>query len=104
MILQLKSKSIIYTKDNKYYGTNYWFHNDILLTKRGLYIHSYKKDWIEIPKSMYKIIDNYKELLKAVHTAHIAEYLLLDIACIAGNFLVEDVVSEDAIEFYELYI
>lgn len=113
MILKLKSKSITYTKDNKYYGTNYWFHNDILLTKRGLYIHLYKKDWIEIPKSMYKIIDkecielpdNYKELLKTVNTAHIAEYLLLDIACIAGNFLnEEEIVSEDVIEFYELYI
>jgi hypothetical protein len=33
-------------------------------------------------------------------TAHIAEYLLLDIACITGGYLNEEVSSVDAIELY----
>jgi len=104
--------------------------NSILLNevdnKRTLYINPYdepSKDlWTVIPSKMYNIImgstsypqnivpvsiilpNNYKEMINAVFTAHIAEYLLMDIACIAGSFLGEEVDSNVAIEFYELYI
>jgi len=127
MIIQIKSKSITYSKDNKYYGTNYWFHNDndtLLLNNKEnnikLFMVPNKNDWIEIPSNIYTIKigssgfsnnipieiilpNNYKELIRAIPTAHIAEYLLLDIACIAGGFLEDKISSEDAIEFYELY-
>jgi hypothetical protein len=43
-------------------------------------------------------------LIKAARTAHIAEYLLLDIAYIAGEFIEDDIRSIDAIEYYELFV
>lgn len=75
-----------------------------------------ENDWQEISSKIYTIKngstgfsenipieitlpDNYKELIRAM-TAHIAEYLLLDIACITGGFLNEEVSSVDAIELY----
>ena len=128
MIIKIKSKSITYSATNKYYGTNYWFHNNndtFLLNKKDgkteLFMVLNKNEWLEIPSKIYTskngstgfsenipieitLPDNYKELIRAIPTAHIAEYLLLDIACISGVFLNEEVNSVDAIEFYELYL
>jgi len=127
-VQRCKSKSITYSPTNKYYGTNYWYHNnnDIFLLnkkdgKTDLYMILNENEWQEIPSKIYTskngstgfgenipieitLPDNYKELIRAIPTAHIAEYLLLDIACIAGGFLNEEVSSVDAIEFYELYL
>jgi hypothetical protein len=127
MKLKVKSKSINYSKDDKYYGNNHWYSKDnetFLLNNKDnktvLYMIFSANEWIEIPSNMYTIKtdslfckntpieitlpDNYKELVKAIPTAHIAEYLLLDIACVAGEFLNDEVSSVDAIEYYELYL
>jgi len=128
MKLKIKSKSITYSKDNYFYGINHWYLKDnetfLLNNKDGiivLYNIANKHNWIEIPSNMYTIKigsnkfsknipieitlpDNYKDLIKVAPTAHIAEYLLLDIACIAGEFLEDNISSTDAIEFYELFV
>ena len=60
MIIKIKSKSITYSTTNKYYGTNYWYHNNndiFLLNKRDgkteLYMVLNKNEWQEIPSKIY---------------------------------------------------
>jgi hypothetical protein len=133
-VFELYSISHHHDEKSPYHGTNCWLRNNnnnnfILLNevnnKRTLYIKPYEglsKDlWTVIPSEIYNIImgstsyrqnipvsiilpNNYKEMINAVFTAHIAEYLLMDVACIAGSFLGKEVDSNIAIEFYEYYI